>query len=162
MVHRKLTVEQVAELIMAAEAEGEEGELSDSDCSVAEIDSHQPIIPEDDSDVTDTQDVEDSESDIEDEDDTNVPEDPENHFATKDPSVKWKKMIGNRRGRPLAINIVDTNNIGPTQVVLTHFQPPLDALKLTHLDDILLLVIRYTDQKYERYCHDHPRNFAVR
>ena len=54
MVHRKLTVEQVAELIMADEAESEEGELSDSDCSVAEIDPHQPIISEDDSDVTDT------------------------------------------------------------------------------------------------------------
>ena len=36
-----------------------------------------------------------SESDIEDEDDTDVPEDPENYFATKDTSVKCKKMIGN-------------------------------------------------------------------
>ena len=35
MAHRKLTSEQVAELIMADEAEGEEGELPDSDCSVA-------------------------------------------------------------------------------------------------------------------------------
>ena len=47
MAHRKLTTEQVAELIRADEAEGEEGELPDSDCSVAEIDSHQPIIPKD-------------------------------------------------------------------------------------------------------------------
>ena len=62
---------------------------------VAEIDSHQPIIPEDNSDVTDTSDVEDFELDIEDEDDTDVPEDPGNYFATKDPSVKWKKIIGN-------------------------------------------------------------------
>ena len=52
---------------MTDEAKVEEWELSDSDCSVGKIDSHQPIIPEDDSDVTDTSDVEDSESDIEDE-----------------------------------------------------------------------------------------------
>ena len=155
MAHRKLTAEQVAELIMAEEAEGEEGELSDSDCSVAEIDSHQPSIPKDNSDVTDTLDVEDSELDIEDEDDTDVPEDPENYFATKDPSVKWK-MIGNRRDHTLAINIVDANSIGPTQIVPTHFESPLDALKLTLPDDILFLVIRYTNQKYKRYCHDHP------
>ena len=161
MAHRKLTAEQVAELIMDDEAEGEEGELSDSDFSVTEIGSHQPIIPEGDPDVTDTSDVEDSESDIEDEDDIDAPEDPENYFATKDPSVKWKKMIGNRRGRPLAINIVDASSIGPTQIVPTHFESSLDALKLTLPDDILLLVIRYTNQKYERYCHDHPRNFAV-
>ena len=32
MAHRKLTAEQVAELIMADESEGEEGELSDNDC----------------------------------------------------------------------------------------------------------------------------------
>ena len=54
----------------------------------------QLIISEDDSDVTDTSDVEDSELGIEDEDDTDVLEDPENYFATKDSSVKWKKMIG--------------------------------------------------------------------
>ena len=42
---------------MADEGESE-GELSDSDCSVADIDSHQPIIPDDDSDATDTSDVE--------------------------------------------------------------------------------------------------------
>ena len=88
MAHRKLTAEQVAELIMADESEGEEGELSDNDCSVAKIDSHKPIIPEDDSDITDRLDVEDSESDIEDEDNANVPEDPEKYFATKGPSVK--------------------------------------------------------------------------
>ena len=88
MAHRKLTAEQVAELIMADEAEGKERELSDSDCSVAETDSHQPVILEDNSDVTDTLDIEDSESDIEDEDDTDVPEDPENYFASKDSSVK--------------------------------------------------------------------------
>ena len=88
MAHRKLTAEQVAKLIMADEAEGKEGELSGSDCSVAETDSHQPVILEDNSDVTDTLDIEDSESDIEDEDDTDVPEDPENYFASKDSSVK--------------------------------------------------------------------------
>ena len=54
----------------------------------------QLIISEDDSDVTDTSDVEDSELGIEDEDDTDVLEDPENYFVTKDSSVKWKKMIG--------------------------------------------------------------------
>ena len=32
MAHRKLTAEQVAELIMADDAEGEGGELSGSDC----------------------------------------------------------------------------------------------------------------------------------
>ena len=127
MAHRKLTAEQVAELIMADEAEGKEGELSDSDCSVAETDSHQPVIPEDNSGVTDILDIEDSESDIEDEDDTDVPEDPENYFASKYPSVKWKRMICNRRGRPLAINIVDANNIGPTQIVPTQFESSLDA-----------------------------------
>ena len=120
---------------------------------MGKIDSHQPIIPEDDSDVTDTSDVEDSESDIEDEVDNDVPEDPENYFATKDPSVKWKKMIGNRRGRPLAVNIVDANSIGLTQIVPTYFESPLDALNLTLPDDILLLVIRYTNQKCGRYCH---------
>ena len=52
MAHRKLTAEQVAELIMADEAEEKEGELSDSDCSVPETDSHQPVIPEDNSNVT--------------------------------------------------------------------------------------------------------------
>ena len=161
MADRKLTAEQDAELIMADEAEGEEGELSDSDSSVAEIDSHQPIIPEDDSDITDTSHIEDSESDIEDEDDTDVPEDSESYFTTKDPSVKRKKMIGNPRGRPLAINIVDANSICPTQIVPTHFESPLDALKMTFPNDILLLVIRHTNQKYERYCHDHPQNFAV-
>ena len=43
-----------------------------------------------------------------------------------------------------------------------HFESPLDALKLTISNDILLLVIRYTNQKHERYCHDHFCNFAVR
>ena len=161
MTHRKLTAEQAAELIMADEAESGEGELTDRDCSVAEIDSDQPIISEDDSDVADTLDVEDSESDIEDEDDTDVPEDSQNYFATKDPSEKWKKMIGNQRGCPFAINIVDANSVGLTQIVPTHFESPLDALKLTLPNDILLLVIRYADQKYERYCHDHLQNFAV-
>ena len=161
MAHRKFTAEQVAELIIADESEGEEGKLSDNDCSVAKIDSHQPIIPEGDSDVTDTLDVEDSESDIEDEDDTDVPEDPEKYFATNDPSVKWKQMIGNRCGCPLAINIVDANSIGLPKTVPTHFESLLDALKLALPDDILLLVIRYTNQKYERYCNDHLRNFAV-
>ena len=71
-------------------------------------------------------------------------------------------MIGNRRGCPLAINIVDANSIGPTKTVPTHFESLLDALKLALPDDILLLVIRYTNQKYERYCNDHLRNFAVR
>ena len=122
----------------------------------------QLIIPEDDSDVTDTSDVEYSELDIEDEDDTDVLEDPENYFATKGSSVKWKKMIGYWRGSPLAINIVDANNIGPTKIVPTHFKSTLDALKLTLPDDILLLIIRYTNQKYGKYCHDYPRNFAVR
>ena len=28
--------------------------------------------------------------------------------------------------------------------------------------DSLLLVIRYTNQKYESYHHDHPQNFAIR
>ena len=65
-------------------------------------------------------------------------------------------MIGNQRGHTLAINIVDANSIGPTQIVPTHFESPLDALKLTLPDDILFLVIRYTNQKYGRYCHDHP------
>ena len=147
---------------MVDESEDEEGELSDRDCSVAEIDSHQPIIPQDDSDVTDTSGVEDSESDTEDEDDTDVPEDPENYFATKDTSVKCKKMIGNWCGCLLATNIVDANSIGPTKTVPTHYELPLDALKLTLPDDILLLVIRYTNQKYERYCHDHLQNFVVR
>ena len=55
---------------------------------IAKIDSHQPIIPEDDSDVTDRLNIEDSESDIEDEDNTDVPEDPEKYFATKGSSVK--------------------------------------------------------------------------
>ena len=118
ITHRKLTAEQVAQLIMADKSEDEEGELSESDCSVAEIDSHQPIIPEGDSDVTDTSDVEDSESDIEDEDDTDVPEDPENYFATKDTSVKCKKMIDNWCGRLLAINIVDANSNGPQKLYL--------------------------------------------
>ena len=116
---------------MTDEAEVEEWELSDSDCSVGKIDSHQSIIPEDDSDVTDTSGVEDSESDIEDEVDNDVPEDPENYFVAKDPSAKWKKMISNRRGCPLAINIVDANNIGLTQIAPTHFESPLDALNLT-------------------------------
>ena len=40
MAYRKLKAEQVAELIMADEPEDEEGELSDSDCCVAETDSH--------------------------------------------------------------------------------------------------------------------------
>ena len=62
--------------------------MSGSDCSVAEIDSHQPIIPEDDSDVTDTLDVEDLELDIEDKDDTYVPEDPINYVVAKKPFVK--------------------------------------------------------------------------
>ena len=44
----------------------------------------------------------------------------------------------------------------------THFESPLDTLKLTLPDDLLLLVIRYTNQKYKRYCHDHPQNFTVR
>ena len=127
MAHRKLTAEQVAELIMADEAEGKEGELSDSHCSVTETDSHQPVIPKDNSDVTDTLDIEDLGSDIEDEDDIDVPEDPENYFELKDPSVKWKRMICNRRGRPLTINIVDGNNIGPTQIVPTQFESSLDA-----------------------------------
>ena len=129
--------------------------------AVAEIDSHQPIIPEDNSDVTDTSDV-DLELDIEDEDGTDVPEDPRNYLATKDPSVKWKKIIGNRCGHPLVLNIVDANSIGPTQIVPVNFESPLDASKLMLPDDILLLAIRYTNKKYERYCHDHPRNFAVR
>ena len=43
MAHRKLTAEEVAELIMADQGESE-GELSGSDCSVADIDLHQPII----------------------------------------------------------------------------------------------------------------------
>ena len=127
MAHRKLTAEQVAELIMADEAEGKEGELSDSDCSVAETDSHQPVIPKDNSDVTDTLDIEHLGSDIEDEDDIDVPEDPENYFELKDPSVKWKRMICNRRGRPLTINIVDGNNIGPTQIVPAQFESSVDA-----------------------------------
>ena len=80
------------------------------------------MTSEDDSDVTDTSDGEDSESDIENEDDTDVPEDPENYLSTKDRSVKWKKMIGNRRGCPLVINIVDANSIDPTQIVPTHFE----------------------------------------
>ena len=40
-------------------------------------------------------------------------------------------MIGNRRGCPLAINIVDANSIGLTQIAPTHFESPLDALNLT-------------------------------
>ena len=115
---------------------------------IAEIDSHQTIIPEDNSDVTDTSDVEDLELDIEDEDDTDVPEDPQNYFATKDPSVKWKKIIGNQCGHPLVLNIVDANSIAPTQIVPVNFESPLDAPKLMLPDDILLLVIRYTNQKY--------------
>ena len=55
-----------------------------------------------------------------------------------------------------------TSNIGPTKIVLLHFESPLEALKLTLPNDILELVIRYTNQKCERYCHDHCRNFAVR
>ena len=129
--------------------------------AIAEIDPYQPIIPEDNSDVTDTSDVEDLELDNEDEDDTDVPEDPRNYFATKDPSVKWKNIIGNRCGHPLVLNIVDANSIGPTQIVPVNFESSLDAPKLMLPDDILLLVIRYTNQKYEKYCHDHPRNFAV-
>ena len=70
-------------------------------------------------------------------------------------------MIGNRCGCPLAINIVDANSIGLPKTVPTHFESLLDALKLALPDDILLLVIRYTNQKYERYCNDHLRNFAV-
>ena len=70
MAHRKLTAEQVAELIMADDAEGEGGELSVSDCSVTEIDSHQPVIPKDNSDITDILDIEDW--GIEDEDETDV------------------------------------------------------------------------------------------
>ena len=101
--------------------------MSDCDCSMAEIDSHQPIIPEDDSDVIDTPDVEDSASDLEDEDDTDVSEDPEDYSATKDPSVIWEEMIGDWRGRPLAINIVDANSIGSTQIVPTYFESPLDS-----------------------------------
>ena len=128
---------------------------------MAEIDSHQWIIPEDNSDITDISDVEDLESNTEDEDDADVPENPENYFATKNPSVKWKKVIGNQRGRPIAINIVDANSIGPTQIVPTHFESPLHTLKLMLPNDILLLVIRYANQKYKRYCHDHPQNFAV-
>ena len=161
MAHRKLTAKEVMELIMADEGESER-ELSDSDSSVADTDLHQPIIPDDDSDATDKSDVESLESDIEDEDDTDLPEDPENYFATKNPSVKWKKLIGSRRGRPQAVNIVDANNIGPTQIVPLHFESPLEALKLTLPDDVLELVIRYTNQKYERYCHDHRQNFAIR
>ena len=41
---------------------------------------------------------------------------------------------------------------------LNHHQ----TLKLTLPDDNLLLVMGYTNQNYKRYCHDHPRNFAVR
>ena len=109
---------------------------------MAEIDSHQWIIPEDNSDITDISDVEDLESNTEDEDDADVPENPENYFATKNPSVKWKKVIGNQRGRPIAINIVDANSIGPTQIVPIHFESPLHTLKLMLPNDILLLVIR--------------------
>ena len=54
-----------------------------------------------------------------------------------------EKLIGNRRGHPPAINIVDANSIGPTQIVPTHFESPLDALKLMLPNDILLLVIIY-------------------
>ena len=93
MAHRKLTAEEVAELIMADQGESE-GELSGSGCSVADIDLHQPVILDDDSDATDTSDIESLESDIEDEDDTNLPADPENYFVRKNPSVKWKKLIG--------------------------------------------------------------------
>ena len=63
---------------------------------------------------------------------------------TEDPSVKWKRMSRNRCGCPLAINIVDANSIGLTQIVPTHFESPLDALMLILPNDILLLVIRYT------------------
>ena len=120
--------------------------MSGSDCSVAEIDSHQPIIPEDDSDVTDTLDVEDLELDIEDKDDTYVPEDPINYVVAKKPFEKWKNMIGNRRAGLLAINIVDTNSIGPIRIVPTHFESPLVDLELTLLNYVLLLLIRYTNQ----------------
>ena len=72
-------------------------------------------------------DIEDSELDNEHEDDTDVPEAPENYFASKDRSVKWKRMIRNRRRDPLAINIVDANNIGPTEIVPTQFESPLEA-----------------------------------
>ena len=65
-------------------------------------------------------------------------------------------MIGNRRADLIAINIFDANSIGPIQIVSTHFESPLDDLELTLLDYILLLLIRYTNQKYESYCHDHP------
>ena len=39
---------------------------------------------------------------------------------------------------------------------------PLGALKLTLPDNIFLLVIRHINQKYEKYCHYHPQNFALR
>ena len=57
---------------------------------------------------------------------------------------------------------VDANTIGPTQQVSQSFESPLEAFNLTLPDVCIDTVVRYTNQKCEQYCREHPRGSVAR
>ena len=57
---------------------------------------------------------------------------------------------------------VDANIIGPTQQVPQSFESPLEAFNLTLPDVCIDTVVRYTNQKCEQYCREHPRGSVAR
>ena len=71
--------------------------------------------------------------------------------------MNWKRNIPSQPGWPSSINVVDTITIGPNQQVQQTFESPLEALNLTLPDACIDTVVRYTNQKYEQYCREHPR-----
>ena len=129
---------------------------SDDDLTSIGEDENQPILSNPDSDDTEASlTSSDSESDDDDELNDSIPTD--NYYKPCDDAVKSKKNIPSQRGRPPSINVVNANTIGPTHQVPQSFESPLEALNLTLPYACIDTVFRYTNQKYEQYCREHPR-----
>ena len=101
------------------------------------------------------------ESESEDDDELSISIATDNHYKTRNDTVKWKRKIPSQRFRPSGINIVDANTIGPTQQVPQSFESPLEEFNLTLSDVCTDIVVRYINQKYEQYFREHPRGLSL-
>ena len=134
---------------------------SEDDLSSIGEDGNQPILSNSDSGDTEAS-LASSVSESEDDDELNDSIATDNYYKTRDDVVKWKRNIPSQRGRPSGINILDANTIGPTQQVPQSFESPFEAFNLTLPDVCIDTAVRYTNQKYEQYCREHPRGFVAR
>ena len=147
----RYTAEGAAAIIME-----DEGQLSDVESEEEDFEAErQEIIEDQDSDDYEAP-ISSEDEDDEEEADEDIDDDGQ-RYRTSIEGVHWMERPPSSRGRPMAANIIDPPP-GPTNKVPLILDDPIDAFKVTFPIEFMLLVLQYTNQRYQKHCNENRRS----